>query len=180
MTYLDIDLHIHNPFLVASVEDRKRYAFITGLSFSHERSLMIPEVIRSIKENSAILDQGFDMGLYTYSANAYKQKAMIKEEYEFLVKLHKEFMRGAPPIDITIVLDPSIKTTFERISKRGRPHEKKYSHDYILGLRTSFHQYITMLQKSKTRKSIIICSQNHIHTVGASQKLLVNLIRRCL
>jgi len=177
-TYIDIDLYLHNPFLIAVSNNRGRYSFITGLSFSYERSKKIPDVKSALKKNSVILDQGFDMGLYTYSTNAYKQQAMTKDEYGFLVRLHKEFMRKAPSINTTVVLNPSTETIQERIEKRGRPHEKKYSADYIEGLRECLRVYINTLRITKSRKSIIICSDKKISTIGLKQKSLVSLIKK--
>ena len=179
MEYVDIDLYLDNPILTSVSSNRERFSFVTGLHFSYERSKKIQDVQKLMKKRSVILDQGFDMGLYTYSANAFQQKLMTKEEYEFLVTLHKDFMKDSPIIDTTIILDPSIESIFSRIKNRGREHEKQYSAQYIRGLMAEFHKYINVLQSGRSRKTVIICSSNkEIYTIGKKQEKLVTILKQ--
>lgn len=154
--YFDIDLYLKNPFLPFVAKNPKKYAFITGLHFSYVRSLKIPLLKQFIKTNSIVLDQGFDMGFYMYTKNHFLgTKIMTREEYDFLELLHLLFMKNAPSITTTVVLDFPVFVLMKRIISRGREHEKFYSPTLMKQWRARLLAYYKDLIRNKKRKSVI-------------------------
>lgn len=176
--YLDIDLFLKNPFLVENTKNPKRWAFTTGLHFSFNRVQQIPLLVQKLKKKSVILDQGFDMGIYVYSKTRFIQGNMSDREWQFLLELHEYFIKDAPPIQTTIVLQISIPEIMRRIKKRGRPHEKLYTRKYLQQLDTNLREYVSDLVESGKRKTILIVSPNsEIQTFGQQNQELYTILQ---
>lgn len=168
--YFDVDLYLKNPFLPFVSKEPKKYAFITGLHFSYVRSLKIDLLAQLVKKGSVVVDQGFDMGFYMYTKNHFLgTKIMTKEEYVFLEQLHLLFMKRAPSITTTVVLDYPVSTLMERIVKRGRKHEKFYSSPLMGQWKNRLLDYYNGLIKNKKRKCVI--KYTHPHTIVSWGKI---------
>lgn len=154
LKYFDIDLFLDNPFLKLVVKDRKRWAFTVGLHFSFQRSQTLKKLIKELKTNSIILDQGYDMGIKVYSKNNFLDDEMNKDEWNLLTNLHDILMRDLPKISTTIFIDVPTDEIMKRISKRGREHEKSYTKDYVENLGLRINEYINDIKKE--RNTIII------------------------
>lgn len=173
--YIDIDLFITNPFLELHSKDPSRWAFITGLHFSHQRSLQIPKVSNLLQKTPIILDSGFDMGIHVYSKTAFIKNEMTKDEWNLLLAIHNSFMRQLPPTPTTLYIDLPVETILTRIRLRGRNHEQKYyTKSYVKELQAQLDEYIRQLVKSKKRKSIIFYSPvtKEVKTLGKKQETL--------
>lgn len=154
LKYFDVDLFESNPFLSDVVQDRKRWAFTTGLFFSFKRSETIENLISTLINNSVILDQGYDMGIKIYSKNNFKDNQMTAEEWELLSQIHSRLTSHLPKISTTIYIDTPTDKILKRIKERGRVHEKSYTREYIENLKQRLDEYINEIKSN--RDSIII------------------------
>lgn len=153
--YVDVDLYVQNPFLSFSLSRPEKYAFLTNLHFSFERSKKIKKIRTLLKNEPAVIDQGFDMGFHIYTKNHYIQKWIPYLEYQFLTELHNFFMKDAPKIHTTICLNPPVDRIYERIRKRGRDFEKLYSKKSLSQLKERLEEYKKMIIHNGARRNLI-------------------------
>jgi deoxyadenosine/deoxycytidine kinase len=152
--YLDIDPYVTNPFLPLYVKNKKKWAFITALHFSYERSKLVQKVNKTLPY-SIVLDHGFESGLYMYPWSSYALGEMTHEEWSFLQNLHSNFTSNLPEIQISIFLQLDSISILKRLKERGRIHEASYSQEYIEQLQKGLDRYKNLLLKKGLRESII-------------------------
>lgn len=181
LKYIDIDLYLDNPFLSLFSSNPQKYAFITGVKFSYDRSKQISKVKSLLQKQSVILDQGFDSGFYIYSKNHLVQGRILKNEFEFMQTLHNSFMRNKPKVHTSVVIQLPISHIIERIIKRGRSIEKQYNINYLLQLNSCYLDYQKNLINSNMRKGLILYyGTNKIKRVGKPDIKLLSMIKYLL
>lgn len=147
--YIDTDLYLENPFLSLYVHQPKRWAFSTGIQFSHQRAQRIDYIMKKMAESPIVLDHGFHMGINVYSRHEFLEERMTDDEWKLLQSVHEALMKSAPEIALTVFLDVPVPILMERIKQRGRKHEQEYSTRYVTQLEKRFHEYRDTLKKKK-------------------------------
>ena len=176
--YLDIDLFVKNPFLPLSAHDRSRWIFTSHLFFSFDRSRQINRVKKQLQKTPVILDQGFQMGFFVYTRNAYQQKYMTAAEYKLLSAIHHSLMQPIPLPDLTIILLPTFRQIKNRIIQRNRDYEKKYSDDYVQGLNQQLEKYV--LQLIREKRNLLIIRDKEIKQYGQIDQTVITFVKQLL
>lgn len=160
--WIDLDLFEQNPFFKVFPENPPKYAFSTGLFFSHSRSQQSSLVNQKLLKNTVVMDHGFDLGLYLYSFNSVRAGRMTQDEWQFLEQLHQYFLEKeqAPKVDVTVWLEVPVETLIQRIIDRGRSHEVSYQEPFLRALYESYQLFKQKLLKDRTRQTLMVVDVN--------------------
>jgi deoxyadenosine/deoxycytidine kinase len=176
--YFDVDLYLENPFLPLVAREPEKYALAAGLQFSLTRANRIVPLQKLSRRKNVVLDQGFHMGFYMYTKNHYAGTGILGEkEYKLLKAVHERLMEQAPAVSTTIVLDYPTPLLMERLTTRGRAHEKLYTKTQMDQWRMRLSEHIEDLINQKKRKSVVTYTYpGAVDTAGKQNKTLEHLI----
>jgi deoxyguanosine kinase len=160
-----------NPFLERFYEDQDKYAFQTQIFFLLSRFRQQQELIQlDLFQQTTVVDYFFEKDIIFASLT------LSDEEFALYQQVYKLLNAKVSKPDLVIYLQAGAKVLLERISRRGKPFEKKINPGYIESLNELYNDYFFYYNDSP----LLVVNTNDIDFVEKEDdfKELVKEIRQ--
>jgi len=127
--------------LVKFYEEPKKYGFAFQMLVFYSRYKVLHDVLNENKYKLIFTERCLEGDMNLFAKMSYEMKNMENVEFQIYQKLYDQLTIQVPKTYF-VYIDTSVKVSYERIRKRGRPGEEKISIDYLLALEEKHHDWL--------------------------------------
>ena len=137
-----------NPYLEDFYADMKRWSFHSQLYFLATK-FRIHQQLSDVK-HAVIQDRTIYEDAEIFAENLYRQRKMVRRDYETYRALYEAIIRELRPPSLMIYLRCGMATLRKRIQLRGRPEEQSIPRTYLMRLQELYEEWFARYDLSET------------------------------